>query len=160
MFRTHRLITELAVPRPLDEVFAFFADAGNLERLTPPWLKFRILTPGPIEMREGTLIDYRLSLHGIPIPWRTRITRWEPPHAFADQQLWGPYLLWHHTHTFEAVPRGTLCRDVVDYKVLGGALVERLLVRRDLRRIFTYRQQAMLEAFGAPPPGPLAVQFS
>ncbi|MGE0041359.1 MAG: SRPBCC family protein [Vicinamibacterales bacterium] len=151
MFRVHRLTTALLVPRPLDETFRFFADAGNLQRITPPWLDFRILTPLPIEMRPGALIEYRLRLRGMPIRWRTVIDAWEPPARFVDRQLRGPYLLWRHTHTFEPVAGGTLCRDQVDYRVLGGWPIERFFVRPELERIFTYRQRATLEAFGAPP---------
>lgn len=147
--RESRFESELWLPRPVEEVFPFFADAGNLERLTPPWLRFRILTPRPIEMRPGALIDYRLRVHGLPLAWRTRIEAWEPPHRFVDAQLRGPYRLWHHTHTFEARDGGTLCRDVVRYAVPGGALVDRLLVRRDVERIFAYRREELNRIFGA-----------
>ena len=95
---------------PIDEVFSFFHDAHNLETITPDFLNFEILTPKPIEMREGALIDYRIRLHGIPIPWRTEIIDWNPPHSFVDQQLRGPYREWHHTHEFVAQDGGTLCR--------------------------------------------------
>jgi len=128
-----------------EEVFEFFADAHNLEALTPPLLRFRLVTPAPIAMGKGALIRYRLRVHRIPISWLTEIKEWEPPHRFVDQQITGPYALWHHTHTFEALPGGgTLMRDVVRYRVgFGplGALATRLLVRRDVEAIFDFRAQ-------------------
>ena len=137
------------VPRPRAEVFAFFADAGNLQELTPPWLRFEVLTPRPIEMRPGALIDYRLRLRLIPIRWRTEITAWEPPRRFVDEQLRGPYRLWIHEHTFEEDGDGTLCGDFVRYAVPFGALANRLLVARDVRKIFAYRERRLQEIFGA-----------
>ena len=144
----HTYQAELWLPRPRPEVFAFFAEARNLEAITPPWLKFEVLTPAPIAMRAGTLIDYRLRLHGFPIRWRTEITLWEPPVRFADTQLRGPYRLWEHTHTFVEKDGGTLCRDEVRYAVPGGALIERLFVRRDVERIFAHRQEVMRRLLG------------
>lgn len=141
------LLAEVVLPRPLREVFPFFANAENLERITPPFLHFQILTPRPIEMRRGTLIDYKISLHGIPIRWRTEITVWEPPFRFVDTQLRGPYREWIHEHTFEERDGETVCRDRVDYKVPGGSLVHRLFVERDVRTIFTYRRDVLLEIF-------------
>ena len=136
------------LPRPRAEVFPFFADAANLERLTPPWLEFRILTPRPVAMREGALIDYRLRIRGVPVRWRTRIAVWEPPERFVDEQLKGPYRLWVHEHTFLERDGGTLCRDQVRYAVPGGALVDRLLVRPDVERIFAWRRRVLAELFG------------
>ncbi len=141
------LQTELWLPRSRHEVFPFFAEARNLEALTPPWLKFEVLTPAPIAMRPGTLIDYRIRVHGLPILWRTEITEWQPPHCFVDSQLRGPYTLWHHTHTFEERDGGTLCLDHVRYRPRGGALINWLFVRRDVERIFQYRQQRLKEMF-------------
>lgn len=144
--------TEVGLARPIEEVFAFFADAHNLESITPAFLRFHVLTPAPIPMAAGTLIDYRLSLRGVPIRWRTRIDVWEPVHRFVDLQLRGPYRLWHHEHTFESIPGGTKCRDVVTYAVPGGPgverLIERLFVRRDVERIFRYRRERLVERFG------------
>lgn len=137
--------TELWLRRPRDEVFGFFSEARNLETITPSWLQFEVLTPAPIEMRPGTLIDYRIRVHGIPFRWRTEIALWEPPHRFVDVQLRGPYKLWHHTHTFEERDDGTLCTDLVRYHPRGGALLNWLFVRRDVERIFRYRQQRMEE---------------
>ena len=141
---------ELRLPRSREEVFSFFANAHNLESLTPPWLQFQVVTPDPIEMRAGTLIDYRIRLHGFPIRWRTEITVWEPPHRFVDVQLKGPYRLWHHTHTFQEAEGGTLCGDQVRYRPWGGALMNWLFVERDIERIFRYRQRRLKELFGAP----------
>jgi ligand-binding SRPBCC domain-containing protein len=141
------LQTELWLPRPQSEVFHFFAEAHNLEAITPPWLRFEVLTPAPLEMRAGALIDYRIRVHGIPIRWRTEITEWNPPRSFVDVQLRGPYTLWHHTHTFEERDGGTLCADQVRYRPRGGALIHWLFVRRDVERIFVYRQQRLREMF-------------
>jgi ligand-binding SRPBCC domain-containing protein len=146
--REFKMQTELWLPRPRQEVFPFFADARNLEALTPPWLKFEVLTPAPIAMRPGTLIDYRIRVHGLPIRWRTEIAEWDPPHQFVDQQLRGPYTLWHHTHTFMERDGGTLCLDCVRYRPRGGALINWLFVRRDVERVFQYRQQRMQELLG------------
>jgi len=136
---------ELVLPRNPDEVFSFFADAHNLQAITPPWLKFEVLTPSPISMRAGTLIDYRITVHGLPLRWQTEITEWDPPRRFVDVQLRGPYTLWHHTHTFEETPLGTLCRDRVRYWPRGGAIIDRLFVRRDVERIFRYRTARLKE---------------
>jgi ligand-binding SRPBCC domain-containing protein len=144
--------TEVLLPRPRDEVFPFFADAANLEVITPPWLSFRILTPLPVEMRVGTRLDYRIRIRGIPVRWRTAITAWDPPRTFTDSQEKGPYRRWIHTHTFEEREGGTHMVDEVDYAVFGGWIADRLLVRRDVRRIFDYRRERMRELF--PPATP------
>jgi ligand-binding SRPBCC domain-containing protein len=141
---------ELFLAHPLKEVFPFFAQASNLETLTPPWINFQVLTPEPIVMRAGLLIDYRIKVHGLPIRWKTEIAEWSPPHRFIDTQLRGPYRLWHHTHTFEERDGGTLCTDHVLYHPWGGGLINALFVRRDVERIFAYRQKKLLELF---PPG-------
>ena len=141
----YTLTAEIWLPRSRPEVFAFFADAGNLETLTPAWLRFEILTPRPIGMQAGALIDYRLRVHGWPVRWQTRIAAWEPPVRFVDEQLRGPYRLWRHEHTFEEEAGGTRVRDVVHYAVLGGAVVNALFVRPDLRKIFFYRQKKLAE---------------
>jgi ligand-binding SRPBCC domain-containing protein len=143
MFGYHTLRREQTLPGTPDEVFPFFADAGNLEAITPPSLRFEIVTPRPIEMGVGTLIEYRLRLHRLPIDWLTRIEVWEPGVRFVDQQLRGPYALWHHTHEFEPAPDGcTLMRDTVRYAIPFGPLGEiahAVFVKRDLERIFAFR---------------------
>jgi len=143
----YEITAEVTIPRPLGEVFPFFSDARNLELLTPSWLRFEVLTPDPIEMHTGALIDYRLRLRGFPIRWRTEITAWEPPHRFVDEQIRGPYRAWIHEHTFEALGDQTIARDHVRYDHVGGRLVNKLLVGRDVDKIFAYRQQKMLEIF-------------
>ena len=157
MTTSYRLERLQHVPRPLPEVFAFFADAANLEELTPDSLHFRILTPKPIVMRAGTLIDYQLTLFGVPFRWRTRIETFDPPApgdstaSFSDVQLTGPYARWHHQHDFHAVPGGTDISDGVDYALpLGpvGLLAHALFVRRQLDAIFEYRRQRCAQRFG------------
>lgn len=145
-----RLEASLLLPAPRERVFAFFSDAFQLETLTPPWLRFSVLTPPPIALATGALIDYRLRIHGIPWRWQSRISVWEPPYRFVDEQLHGPYRRWYHEHTFEALGDHTLCRDVVDYAVPGGRLMHTLLVRRDLETIFSYRMHKLLELFPSP----------
>jgi ligand-binding SRPBCC domain-containing protein len=145
--RTFELRSEIVVPGELDDVFAFFSDAGNLDLLTPEWLRFRILTPLPLRMGPGVEIDYRLSLRGWPIGWRSRITVWDPPHLFVDEQVRGPYRDWNHQHWFAPSRDGTLVTDRVEYSVWGGALVDRLLVAPDLDRIFEFRRSRLVELF-------------
>jgi ligand-binding SRPBCC domain-containing protein len=135
------------VKAPLDQVFAFFSDAGNLGRLTPPWLKFEILTPRPIEMAAGALIDYRLRWHGIPMRWRTEIEVWEPGVRFVDRQIRGPYRLWRHEHLFEQHRGGTLVEDKIAYAAIGGRLAHSLVVNRDVETIFNYRREALEAIF-------------
>lgn len=145
------LTREQRIPKPRDEVFAFFADAGNLEQMTPRWLAFRILTPQPIAMHDGALIDYRISLLGVPMRWRTRIEAWRPNERFVDTQLSGPYRRWHHTHTFEEIEGGTLMRDRVEYQLpLGplGTVAHALFVRLQLRMIFDHRYATIERIFG------------
>lgn len=148
----HTLTSEQFVPRPRDEVFAFFAKPENLGTITPPWLDFRILTPSPIPMERGALIDYVIRLGPLPTRWRTLITRHEPPHRFVDEQLQGPYSFWHHTHTFAEAEGGTLIGDRILYELpFGplGRLVERLFIRRQLQAIFAHRRRVIAERFGA-----------
>lgn len=142
-----RLDASLWLPADRDTVFDFFSDAHQLEILTPPWLHFCVLTPRPIDMHAGLLIDYRLRLHGVPLRWQSKIDAWDPPHRFVDMQLRGPYRLWRHEHRFVKQDGGTLCQDVVDYDVPGGSLVERFLVRPDLAKIFAFRRQKMEQLF-------------
>lgn len=139
------------IPKPRAEVFRFFADAHNLERITPPYLHFEVVTPGPIEMQAGALIEYKMGLYGMRFRWRTRIEAWAPPDFLVDVQLQGPYRRWHHRHTFEEVSGGTRMRDVVQYEVgwgWAGAVARRVFVRRSLEQIFDYRNRTILEIFG------------
>jgi ligand-binding SRPBCC domain-containing protein len=147
------------LPVPRDQVFAFFAAAENLEALTPNWLRFQILSAQPIVMRPGALIDYRLRLHGMPMKWRTKIEVWDPPRAFVDTQVRGPYRTWIHTHRFTEHAAGTLVEDDVEFRVLGGRAIG-WLAARDLKRIFTYRHEALLRAFGLPASTPADVSVS
>jgi ligand-binding SRPBCC domain-containing protein len=152
MTRRWQLEQTQIVPKPRSEVFVFFADAHNLERLTPDFLGFRILTPGFIEMKPGAIIDYSLRLYGVPVRWQTRIEHFEPETRFVDTQLKGPYRYWHHLHEFEEVEQGTRMRDVVEYELpFGplGAMARLLFVRGSLERIFSYRRQAITDLFGS-----------
>lgn len=137
---------------PIEQAFDFYADSHNLEPLTPPWLHFEVTTLGELTFRPGTLLDYKLKLHGVPVRWQTRIETWEPPVRFVDTQVKGPYSLWEHTHLFEKDgDHATLLHDRVHYSIpLGplGALAHRLFVRRDLERIFDYRAKAVVERLG------------
>jgi ligand-binding SRPBCC domain-containing protein len=140
----HEFRSELWLPLSPAELFPFFADAANLEAITPPWLHFEIETPQPIVMREGALIDYRLRVRGVPLHWRTRISSWQPPHRFVDEQLSGPYRQWIHEHTFESRDGGTLARDQIRYAIRLDFLIHRWLVQPDIERIFQFRSE-MLE---------------
>jgi ligand-binding SRPBCC domain-containing protein len=137
--------SELWLPRRREEVFAFFADPANLEVITPPWLQFHTVTPAPIEMRAGTLIDYQLRVRGFPVRWRRKITAWKPPVRFVDEQLRGPYRLWVHAHKFEQHKSGTLMRDHVRYAVPFDFLVHKFFVGRDIASIFAYRKENLLK---------------
>jgi ligand-binding SRPBCC domain-containing protein len=139
---------DTTVPRSLDETFAFFSDARNLDALTPAWVGFRILTPAPINMRRGTLIDYRIRIHGIPIRWRTEITEWDAPNRFVDIQLKGPYRWWHHEHRFEPCGDGTRIIDEVEYSALLHWISHPLIVERDVGRIFDFRTRALNRILG------------
>lgn len=150
----HILTRNLEIELPRQVVFDFFADAGNLERITPPELNFHIVTSQPIKIEQGTLIDYNLRLHGIPMSWRTEITVWEPPYEFVDTQLRGPYSQWIHRHTFtELGPDKTLIEDEVRYRLplepLGD--LAHFIVRSQLERIFNFRQTAVAELLAKQP---------
>jgi ligand-binding SRPBCC domain-containing protein len=142
---------ETWIGRPLDEVFDFFSRAENLERITPPWIGFRIVTPGRVEMKAGARLEYKIRLHGISLGWITEIERWEPPFFFVDVQLKGPYKLWRHTHAFAERDGGTAMTDTVEYALpfgIVGRIVNRLQVARDLERIFDYRADRIREILG------------
>ncbi|HJQ97450.1 MAG TPA: SRPBCC family protein [Candidatus Polarisedimenticolaceae bacterium] len=145
----HLLEAEQRLPYSVEQVFGFFAEADNLERITPRELRFAIVTPRPIVLAASATIDYRLRLFGIPFGWRSVITEWDPPRAFTDEQVEGPYALWIHRHTFEPERGGTMIRDRVRYRLPLGPLgdLAHPLVRRQLARIFDYRRRAVEAAF-------------
>jgi ligand-binding SRPBCC domain-containing protein len=146
----HKLVREQWVPQPLEDAFAFFSRPENLQAITPDWLDFRIESISG-ELAKGTLIRYKLRWHGLPIGWTSEIVAWQPPHYFIDNQVSGPYALWHHEHRLTAQDGGTLIRDEVSYALpLGpaGRLINRLFVHRDVEGIFDYREQRMRELLG------------
>ena len=148
---TRVLEREIWVPKPIEEVFEFFGAAENLQTLTPDFLEFKILTSTPIPMKKGTLIDYRIKLGPFPMKWRTLISAFNPPHDFVDDQLRGPYLLWHHEHTFAPKDGGTSIRDKVTYRVPGWILepiIHALMVGPRLKVIFDYRNEKIKALFG------------
>ena len=154
MPRIHVLHREQRLEAPPSVVFPFFADARNLEAITPPLLRFRLLTPEPIAMGAGTFLQYALRIHGVPVRWDTLIQEWEPPHRFVDVQVRGPYRLWHHTHEVVAVDGGaaSLMRDTVRYAVGFGALGEvmrRVLVARDVKAIVAFRAERVPDLVAA-----------
>ena len=158
--KVHRLVREQLLGASLEEVFAFFTDIQNLERITPGWLGFRILGMQPDTLGEGAVIDYTIRLAGVPVRWRTRIVEWQPGRRFVDVQERGPYALWEHTHSFRDVPGGVLMHDQVRYAMpLGpvGSIVHALAVRASLGRIFDHRYEVLAGRFpvaeraGSPP---------
>lgn len=150
MARRHGFRTKLELPLARERVFPFFADAANLQVITPPELHFRILTPTPLRMQQGTLIRYRLRLLGVRFEWLTRITVWDPPQEFVDEQVSGPYRSWTHKHLFVETSQGTRIHDSVIYELPFYPLGELAapLVHLQVRRIFSYRAKALARAFG------------
>lgn len=150
--KVHTLRRVTVINRPVTEVFDFFSKAENLELLTPAGLSFRIVSPLPIDMYEGRLIDYRIKVNGIPFKWRTEISKWDPPFCFTDRQLIGPYTKWHHTHYFKDLGTDTEMTDVVEYLSPGGwlePLVHKLFVHRKVEHIFDYRERKLKELFAS-----------
>jgi len=147
----HLIEREQFFPQPPVRVFEFFSDAGNLAAITPGFLRFKVLTPLPLDLREGALLDYRLRLYGVPVKWRTRIEEVVRNERFVDMAIRSPFKRWHHTHTFEDKDGGTLMRDRVEYLMpFGplGALTRAVMIRRLLERIFDYRYEIMAARFG------------
>ncbi len=139
------------INKPIEDVFEFFSNPDNLSVITPPKLGFKILTPTPIKMSAGRLIDYKIYLMGFPIHWRALITDFDPPHTFIDQQIKGPYTIWHHTHTFQKVDGGVEIKDRVVYSIpfsILGRILNFLWIRKDLENIFNYRKKVIDELFG------------
>jgi ligand-binding SRPBCC domain-containing protein len=147
--KTYWLRKSVWLRQPRAKVFEFFSNPGNLDRLTPAWLRFAILTPATSQIKQGALLDYRLRIRGMPIRWQSEIAVWEPPHRFVDRQTKGPYSLWIHDHTFEERDNGTLVADNVEYAVPGGTIVQKFLVAPDLERIFNYRHKMLDELFNS-----------
>jgi ligand-binding SRPBCC domain-containing protein len=147
--KTHHLYTELWLPHPREQIFDFFADPRNLQRITPDWLHFEMISAPEVTMAKGALLDYRLKLRGIPLRWQSEITAWEPPCRFVDRQTQGPYSLWLHEHTFREERHGTTVGDHVEYAARGGSLVRRFLIEPDLEKIFRYRKRILGEIFSA-----------
>ncbi len=150
--REELFTTQQDVARPRADVFGFFSDPANLERLTPPWLGFRILTPAPLPRGEGAVFDYQLKVRGLTLGWRTLIETWDEGHRFTDRQLRGPYALWHHTHLFLDLPGGgTRIVDRVRYRIGWGPigrLATALWVQPDIERIFRFRREVIERDLG------------
>ena len=152
--KVYELRRETVIPRPVNEIFDWFSDAGNLETLTPDFLHFKIRTPRPIVMKPGAQIEYSIRVRGIPVRWKTTIETWDAPRSFTDTQTKGPYSLWHHTHRFREHDGGTWMEDVVKYALPFGILgqfAHWLMVRRDVETIFDYRATKIGELFGTRP---------
>lgn len=148
--KPHVFQTTSILPRPIEEVFSFFSKAENLNSITPPELRFTILTPLPILIQQGTLIDYSIRLHGVPMRWKTLISAWEPPCRFVDEQLKGPYKVWVHEHTFKAIGDQTEMMDKVRFLSPGGIfepLINRLFVEDKVKSIFEFRERKLKELF-------------
>jgi ligand-binding SRPBCC domain-containing protein len=138
------------IRRPLNEVFEFFSKAENLNEITPPMLRFKILSPLPIEMKKGTLIDYSIVMHGIPFKWKTKITDWNPGVSFTDEQLKGPYRVWRHQHVFAAEGEFTRMTDIVYYLSPGWIfepLIEKFFIKKKVKEIFSFRELKLKQLF-------------
>jgi ligand-binding SRPBCC domain-containing protein len=148
--QTHTFQSEIVINAPRREVFSFFSKAENLEKLTPNWLQFKILTNLPIEIKKGSLIDYRLKFYGIPIKWKTEITLWDPPSRFIDTQLKGPYRTWIHEHRFIDMNDCTKMIDSVTYQAPGGlfsSIIVKLFVKNSVNKIFDFRSRIIKQTF-------------
>ena len=146
---THRTLTRsLWIPRPIKEVFTFFADVSQLQRVTPSWMHFRVEGYVPSSLTEGTIVNFRLKLRGIPFRWTSIISLWDPPHGFVDEQLYGPFKLWKHQHKFSLENGGTRVEDVVTYRTPIGGIIEKFVIRPDLNKIFDYRERRITQLLG------------
>jgi ligand-binding SRPBCC domain-containing protein len=142
-----RLSAEMVIPNTRDQLFPYFSTAHNLEEITPSFLKFKVLSSEDLAMEAGTVIDYSLRLHGVPLRWKSLISHWDPPYRFVDEQLRGPYRYWIHEHIFEEQGSSVLVKDLVRYQVYGGKLFHDAFVKRDLMRIFQFRQEKLAAVF-------------
>ena len=152
MIKIYKKSVTQFIDKPLDVVFSFFAKPENLRRITPSTLDFQILTPTPISMVEGTVIDYNIKVMGIRVHWRTLITSYNPPTQFVDEQTKGPYLLWIHTHTFKIKDEGVEIHDCIEYSIplgLLGRFVHFLWIKRKLDQIFDFRRRKIEEIFNS-----------
>jgi ligand-binding SRPBCC domain-containing protein len=143
---------EFLVDVSIDQVFDFFSKAENLEKITPPFLKFKIMTKKPINLKQGTIIDYKLNLRKVPFKWKTKITAWDPPYKFEDTQVKGPYKQWIHTHTFKQTEIGTMIKDRIEYRSPGWIfepIINKLFVRPDIEKIFKYRREQFQRYFNS-----------
>ena len=143
----YQLKTSMKFKKSVEEIFDFFSSINNLDLITPPFLKFRILSNKNVRIQNGTIFKYRLSLHGVPIIWKSRINNWDPPYKFVDEQIMGPFLSWSHLHKFSKENEFTFIEDIVDYKVLGGFLIHELFVKKDLINIFSFRKEKLKKIF-------------
>ncbi len=143
------LVCRARVPRPIGDVFPFFSDPRNLEQITPELLQFKIVGEPPAQIEEGSVIEYKLRVRGLPLRWRSVISTWDPPHRFVDTQLKGPYRQWIHEHRFIDEGESTMMQDTIRYKVLGGRLINHLFVRKDVMKIFGYRTEFLRSHFGS-----------
>ena len=142
-----KLTCEICIPRPVQEVFEFFANPNNLELITPKLLQFKITDAPKTPLEEGSIIDYKLKIHHIPIRWKTLISKWNPPYSFEDTQLKGPYMQWIHSHDFSEENGVTKMKDVVRYKVFGGSLINKIFVKKDVLKIFEHRTDFLIKYF-------------
>ena len=142
--------SKLVIDKPIYEVFEFFCKAENLQKLTPPTLNFKILSELPIEMKKGSRINYRIKLYGVPVIWKTEITKWDPPFEFEDTQLKGPYKLWKHRHIFKDLGDKTEMTDIVEYNPKGfpfNTILDKLIVKKEIEKIFNYRTEKINQYF-------------
>ena len=146
----YRLESQVWIPRPRDEVFQFFCDAANLQRITPSWLDFCVLDMTTPAIEQGTRINYRLKIRGVPVRWQSEIVVWETPYRFVDHQVEGPYSVWRHEHRFAERDGGTECADIVQYQPPGGLLapaINRMFVAGDVQKIFDFRREQLSRIF-------------
>lgn len=140
----YKLVKSQFIEKPINEVFSFFEKPENLQEITPPYLNFKIITPSPIKMEVGQVISYKIKLRGIPIKWNSLISSYDPPNSFIDQQIKGPYAIWHHTHRFKEQDGGTLIEDEVKYAIpfsILGRILNYIFIKNDLKKIFLYREE-------------------